>query len=321
MFYDLCIAWNWEHDADFVVLLDAACQKRGLSLLQITPHNLAWVIQALDSGELSFCALLDRASDDDAEFLSIVEWARKASVCCINACKKARHAWDKAAMHLEFLRTGVHVPHAIILPPYNEFPDLPMLDLSLLGASFTIKPACRGGGEGVINEATSWQEVLTARQTYPDDRYLLQARVVPVQLSARPAWFRVIYCTEQVYPCWWDVGSHQYTPLTPAEETQYVLAPLRSITARIASLCELELFSTEIALATDGRFLVVDYVNDPIDLRLQSKAMDGVPDDIVQSIAEHLAAFTAAAKPCSGQGSEQLKKRSEERKNVRSERR
>jgi hypothetical protein len=48
------------------------------------------------------------------------------------------------------------------------------------------------------------------------------------------------------------------------------------------------LFSTEITITSDGRFLIVDYVNDPIDLRLQSKTFDGVPDDIVKDITERL---------------------------------
>jgi hypothetical protein len=48
------------------------------------------------------------------------------------------------------------------------------------------------------------------------------------------------------------------------------------------------LFSTEITITSDGRFVIVDYVNDPIDLRLQSKAFDGVPDDIVKDITERL---------------------------------
>jgi hypothetical protein len=48
------------------------------------------------------------------------------------------------------------------------------------------------------------------------------------------------------------------------------------------------LFSTEIAITSDSRFVVVDYVNDPIDLRLQSKTFDGVPDDIVEDITERL---------------------------------
>jgi len=34
---------------------------------------------------------------------------------------------------------------------------------------------------------------------------------------------------------------------------------------------------------------VVDYVNDPVDLRLQSNAIDGVPNSYVEKIAERLA--------------------------------
>jgi len=288
MNYDLCITWNWEYDADFVALLEMACRERGLSLLQITPDNLGSAWQALASGELAFRTLFDRASDDDPRFMPIVAWARQHSVRRINVQERARRAWDKATMHLEFIQAGLHVPEAIILPPYNELPELPSLDLSPLGPTFSIKPACRGGGEGVIAEASSWQEVLMARQQYADDGYLLQARVAPVALGSRLAWFRVIYCAGQVYPCWWDTQTHAYTPLSAAEEAQYELAPLRGIAAHVAGLCGLDLFSTEIALTADGRFVLVDYVNDPVDLRLQSKASDGVPDDIVRGIAERL---------------------------------
>jgi hypothetical protein len=66
------------------------------------------------------------------------------------------------------------------------------------------------------------------------------------------------------------------------------LHSLYEVALRIAQVCRLHLFSTEIALAPDGRFLVVDYVNDPVDLRLQSKAVDGVPDVFVESIAARL---------------------------------
>ena len=61
------------------------------------------------------------------------------------------------------------------------------------------------------------------------------------------------------------------------------------ITAQIAELCGLNLFSTEIALTTDDQFMVVDYVNDQIDLRLQSTVPEGVPDAIVKDVSEQLA--------------------------------
>jgi len=63
---------------------------------------------------------------------------------------------------------------------------------------------------------------------------------------------------------------------------------LHSITSSIANICGLELFSTEITITPDGRFVIVDYVNDPIDLRLQSKTFDGVPDDILEDITKRL---------------------------------
>jgi hypothetical protein len=66
--------------------------------------------------------------------------------------------------------------------------------------------------------------------------------------------------------------------------------------ATIARISELELLSTEIALTPEGLFVVVDYVNDQIDLRLQSKANDGVPDYIVHTIAERLADLVASRK-------------------------
>lgn len=289
MTHDFCLAWNWEYDADFARLLDTACRFHELSLLQITPDNLADMLQALANNQMAFLAFLDRASDTDARFMPVVQWAREHRAYCINPHEQARRSWDKATMHLDFISAGLYTPYTLILPSYQEQPLLPSLDLSPLGDRFTIKPAHGGGGEGVVTEAISLSQVLVARQEYPTDQYLLQAHVVPAQLGSRPAWFRVLYCAGQVYPCWWDTRTHVYTPVTFAEENRYSLAPLRRITESIARLCGLHLFSTEIALTSEGLFIVVDYVNDQIDLRLQSKALDGVPDDIVQDIAERLA--------------------------------
>ena len=200
-------------------------------------------------------------------------------------------------MHQILNSAGLHTPYTIILPPYEEHPLPPPIDLSVLGGCFTIKPAHGGGGEGVVIEATSLHQVLEARQECPTDRYLLQAHVVPVQLDSRAAWFRVIHCAGHVYPCWWDTQTHVYTPVTFAEESRYHLSPLRDITASLAHLCGLDLFSTEIALTADHLFVIIDYVNDQLDLRFQSKAMDGVPDEIMHELAERLVGLVAHCPP------------------------
>ena len=292
--YDLCVAWNWEYDTDFVAILAGACQSYGLALLQITPENVAEMTNALVSGHITCRAFWDRASEDDAQFLPLVQWAADHCGYCINPYERARRTWDKGAMHQAIVGLGLHTPYTIILPSYEEHPELPSVNLQALGKTFTIKPAHGGGGEGVILEAASLSQVQDARQEYRGDRYLLQAQVTPMQLGSRQAWFRVIYCADTVYLCWWDTDTHVYTPVTEAEGTNYRLDPIRDMMIAIARCSGLDLFSTEIALTPDDRFFVVDYVNDQIDLRLQSKAADGVPDDIVQDIAEGLAELMAA---------------------------
>jgi len=292
--YDLCLAWNWEYDSDFVAILDRVCQSERLSLLQVTPDNLGNSLAGLARNEISFKAFFDRASEADPRFMPFVEWAQHHPVYWINPHERASHAWNKAAMHLEFISAGLETPYTIILPSYNEQPFLQAVDLSWLGKRFTIKPAHGGGGVGVVMEATSIDQVLSARKEFPSDLYLLQAHIIPAELGGRPAWFRSIYCAGKVYPCWWDITSHVYTALGTEDERTLGLSMLRQITSSIARICGLEFFSTEIAVTAHNLFVVVDYVNDQIDLRLQSKAFDGVPDNIVQDIAWRLASLVAS---------------------------
>ncbi len=112
-------------------------------------------------------------------------------------------------------------------------------------------------------------------------------------LDTHPAWFRLIYCAGQIFPCWWDQQTHIYTPLTQEEQLHFELQPLFGIMTELALVSQLELFSTEIAYTNTGEFVLVDYINDPIDLRLQSKTIEGVPDQIVENIAQNLVNYVA----------------------------
>ena len=287
-YHHLCLAWNWKYDASFVALLAQACREGSVNLLQVTPDNLAEVLAGLERGEIGFGHYWDRATDADPAFLPLAGWAERIQARLVNPNAKASLTWDKAAMHLALLWTGLQTPHTLIIPSALESPELPEPDLSPLGGPFIIKPAHGGGGDGVVMEAATLAEVCAARLAYPDDKYLLQAHISPVALDRRDAWFRVIYCLGDVLPCWWDTVSHLYLPVTPEEETRHGLAPLREITARIAEISGLDLFSTEIALSGSHQFVIVDYVNDPLDLRLQSETADGVPDDIIARIVRQI---------------------------------
>jgi hypothetical protein len=199
-------------------------------------------------------------------------------------------------MYERLVRASLPTPLVIILPSFEAQPELPSVTLERLGERFVIKPVHGGGGDGVVTGATSVDQVRVARQSFPTDQYILQTQVTPRDIDGRPAWFRVIFCRGTVYPSWWHPDSHRYTPVTAYEEERFGLGLLRGLTRAIAALSQLELFSTEIALASGGRFTVIDYVNEPIDLRLQSRAADGVPDWVVHDITERLVGGVVAEK-------------------------
>jgi hypothetical protein len=286
MQYDLCLPWYWEYDIDFVRFVEGACLEQGLTLWQVTPENLLESVTALYKGEHSFSVLLDRSQGDD-RFLPFNNWAKEYNKRRINPPELSKWSEDKATMHLELISAGINTPHTILLPPFLEQPALPHLDLTPLGQHFVIKPSNEGGSAGVILGASSLDQILRARMEFPNQKYLLQATVTPRTIQGRPAWFRVFYSVGKVYPCWWHPLTHVFASVTPSEENKYDLTPLHDITRRIASLCRLDWFTTEIAL-THEEFVVVDYVNDQIDTRVQSRAVDGAPDEVMRSVAMQL---------------------------------
>lgn len=287
--YDLAIAWNWEYDNNLVDLLDRTCRARNLSLLQITEDNVEATAEQVRRGELVFRVLLDRASDTNEAFYPIADWGRVSGARILNPRASAHRAWDKATMHLEFISAGLHTPHTIVLPPFDERPEMDAPDLSPLGEKMIMKPAHGGGGASVVmmHAQDSWQAIQQMRLNVPDDKFLIQDWVTPRTSAAGAAWFRVLYVLGKVLPFWWDVQTHVYRTVTHDQVQRLELSPLYEIAHAIARICQLDIFSTEIAQrASDGQFVSVDYVNDPIDLRPQSTAIDGVPDAAVHMVAE-----------------------------------
>jgi len=285
--HDLCLPWYWEYDDDFVRFIEEACSARGLTLWQITPLNVLEAITSLYSGEAAFHTLLDRANDEIL-YEPIRRFAREKHLHRINPPELSHWSEDKATMHLELIQAGLQTPYTILISSFIDQPVLPRIDLTPLGEKFVIKPAVGGGGEGVTMNASTQEQIQRARIEFPEQKYLAQAHINAYSLAGRDAWFRVFYVGGECWPCWWDPASHIYAVLTPDEERLFGLEPVRQATLQIAQVCKLDWFSTEIALTADGRFVVVDYVNDGIDTRIQSRAVDGVPDDVMKKIAEGL---------------------------------
>jgi hypothetical protein len=281
---DLGVAWEWEYDASFIDKIENACRRQELSLCLIAPTNVAEITARYFKKQLSFRCFLDRGSDARREFEPLARMVDEGDTRIINHYRHLKRCLDKATMHLEFITAGLNVPYTIILSPYQNEPEIKITDLARLGRSFIIKPAVGGGGTGVVVGAETLAEVLVARQSQDDQKFLLQEKIEPVLLGGERAWFRVYYVLGQTFLSWWNDITHVYRCVEPKEENEFYLSPLRAIVTKIARISRLDFFSAEIALTADGRFVVVDYVNDICDMRLQSLYSDGIPDQLVDAI-------------------------------------
>ena len=288
--YDLCLPWYWIYDHDFVQFMEQACAVHQVSMWQITPSNILQAVSDLYSGTTTFNTLLDRAADD-LRFEPIRRFAVEHGSHRLNPPAISHWSEDKATMHLELMQAGLQTPYSIILAPYVAQPILPALNLVPLGPKFVLKPSLGGGGEGVVMNASTMEDICRARLEFPDQKYLVQEQLEAHVIAGRDAWFRSFYIGGTTIPCWWHPITHVYAILTAEEEREFGLAPLHDITARIAEVSKMDWFSTEIVLASDGRFVVVDYVNDGIDTRIQSKAADGVPDTVMRQMTDRLASL------------------------------
>jgi len=300
-FYDLGIAWEWEYDFDFVNLILQRCKEKQLKVCDITPENLSEIFNAVKRGDINFLAYFDRASDVNEHFADLNLLIESLGVRVINRYGDMIRASDKATMHLELLNAGVSLPYTLILPPFDESPDIKIDGeiLNKIKIPFIVKPSSETGGGIGVKIGYSIDDIIEARKEFPYDKYLVQEIIQPVYIDGRKAWFRVFYAFGKVLICWWDNEIKIYERLKSEELEKYELGGIEDVMRKIYSVCKLDFFSSEVALAVkDGerKFISVDYVNEIPDMRLKSKAIDGVPDEVVEMIAGEFAEFVTNLK-------------------------
>ncbi|MBN1700052.1 MAG: hypothetical protein JW881_21255 [Spirochaetales bacterium] len=293
--YHIAMASDWEYDLDFFHMIEAAAADRGLSAYYIHPKNLDDVYTLLQQDKVSFDFYIDRASDTTPSFIGLQHLAAGKHIRVLDPVHKIEWALDKATMHLEFISHHLITPFTIILPPYDskEKCYLSLEDLYRLGHPFIIKPAViTGGGIGIVDGAERLYDILMARQEFKSDKYLLQEKIIPYEADGKRFWFRGFYCCGAIHCVWWNDTSHIYEELLPEEIETYQLHELFTIVEKIARICDLQFFSTEITKNKNNQFVIIDYVNPSCDMRPKSKHEDGVPDAVVKAVAGEIIAFT-----------------------------
>lgn len=297
--FDLVVAYDWPYDEPFVSLLEETMRRAGLRLLPISPRSLTADYAALTSGTYRTRAYLDRASDTDPAFAPLDDWALRNVPLHLNPTDRRRHVWHKTNLHWEFIAAGIHTPYTIALPSLERQPLIePPADLHALGVPFSIKPDLGGGGWGVVTDARGWEDVMAARHRLPHDNLILQEFVEPALLDGQRGWFRVFYACSEIFPCWWNDKTRIFgSPVSSDHRERLGLGPLWDIPHTAATISQLRLFSTEVARVSDGRFVVVDYLNDPVDLRFLPHAREGMPRETAVSLAAAICGFLTRATP------------------------
>jgi hypothetical protein len=297
--FDLGISYNWEYDVDFISLIEKHFKEDGLTTYVIHPNNVSEVKEDLLQKKLAFNCYIDRAWDVDDRFEEIGKILQRRKTRIFNPYKDVLHAIDKASMHLEFITAGLNVPYSIIIPPYsqNEVVKLSIEDLSILGRPFIIKPCnTTGGGIGVVTGAESLKEVLKERISYNNDKYLIQEKIYPGIIDDKRSWFRCFWAFGKFIVVFWDDQTHVYETIREELKSKIIIKKLNQITRTIFSIINLDFFSTEVVLTNENRIVVIDYVNDQCDMRLKSRHIDGVPDEIVNEIISCLIKAVIKAK-------------------------
>jgi hypothetical protein len=295
-YYYFAIASDWEHDWDFIRLLEENAAKKGISTFVVWPKILEKTIAAVRNGELKFGFYFDRASDTSPEFLQLQQLMILNEIPVFDEWQHLKWAADKAVMHYKFIESGIKTPNTIIVPPFQTEENIRISDneISQLKIPFIIKPAnSTGGGQGVVRGAEKVEDILIARQTRPSEKYVLQEKIIPLEQDGRRFWFRGFYTCGIIQSVWWNDLTHVYDTLSEQEVEKFQLYPLFEIVQQIANTIKLNFFSTEIVVNRDKKFIAVDYVNEVCDMRLKSRHIDGVPDEIVEKIVNKIVSYVS----------------------------
>lgn len=287
----LLVSYTWEYDKEFTDQVKKIFEEKDLSILVFNSDNIDAIASTIRNNEHVFDVYLDRASDVDENFNVISELLKNTSTYMINPIEISDRVVNKSYMHPIIEKSGMHVPKTFIIPPLEKNPALKITEDNIdeIGRPFIIKPSYyTGGGEGVIRDAYTIEDIKEARKNNPDDHYLVQQKIYPKTIDGKRAWFRIIWAFGEILITYWDDIELVYSEISEDEIKENNLGALYDISKKLAELSELDYFSTEVAVNEKDELLIIDYVNDQCDFRLKSFHPDGVPEKIVDGFIESL---------------------------------
>jgi hypothetical protein len=274
----------------FIGLIEQHARNAGLNFHHCRSNDDAVAMHAaILRGELTVDVLIDYMGRSFACDTALAEAVLATGGMPVEDPALVARYGSKAVMHGALADAGVQLPRTILWPVGCPVRALTSVERVLLGERFVVKPARGSGGCGVSLDVDGSAAALEAAIDDPEDAFLLQERVRPLDVDGQPGWFRVYNCFGRVFPCFWHPQTHATRLLYPAEIEAYGLHDLERLSRRIGAVCGYRWFSCEIALAErHGRriFLPIDYNNNkPLMIAQSEWGERGMPDVVVETAA------------------------------------
>jgi hypothetical protein len=270
------LLWEWAEDASLVHALISRASQSGLCVKTFTPADFV----DFDLNSLIGhppVILWDRAGDIHPEALRISDWAEALGSRVINPVRGTLLARDKARLHELLVKHNLPVPITRLVRAESPPEDL---DWGC-GKYLVLKPELSGGGEGVRIQEWCEDTLRSTMRSRPLETWLLQEHVEPAIIGGKRAWFRVYNMFGDIRICWWDNRTHIYDFLPESEVNAMGFNDLELLGMKMGSSFPMQFFSTEIVYREDGKPVIVDYINDPCDLRCKTDFLDGVPVELL----------------------------------------
>jgi hypothetical protein len=195
---------------------------------------------------------------------------------------------SKTTLHRLFKKQGLPVlPTAILSCSRYSKKELKRI-LSPFSIPFVIKPAYGGASQGVVMTGRNVEDVAHFLEDNVPDDGLVQSYITPSQIEGRAAWFRTLYVCGSAIPLWWDPKNKFYHVFGTSFQEQKIKRRLERMIQKIAVLTHIELFSMEAAITHDRKFVIVDYLNYPIDLNTREVVPDGLPPKTLKQVVVSL---------------------------------
>lgn len=287
--YDIVLSSPF-HNYDFVAhRMQELCGQMNLTFFMVDDVWVQEFTEKLRAREISVRVLFDLTANQtipDDPYLLLAREVKRRRGHVIDDPDITAIVANKGKFHKMLLENHILVPETVIVGR-GEVDSFKITDeiKARVGVPFVVKPAWGGSAVGVILDGYSEDDLRRSAKQAPNSHsFLIQHRLQMKQIGNHLGWFRIFYICGEVIPCWWDPSSHEYHLVTPAEQRQYKLAPLKRIMKGIARVSKMKKFTTEICLHTDGQFYAVDYMNADPDMNPRSFYPNGVPDELVRHV-------------------------------------